>query len=67
MDAERAAGEVSLYNKFPLKFPKQWLATAAIFLAALLVAELMPPLHLFSKPGTGEEQAIGGDFAGASR
>jgi hypothetical protein len=49
-DAERAADEVSLYNRFPLKFPKQWFGTAAIFLAAILVAELMPPLQLFSKP-----------------
>ena len=49
-DAERAADEVSLYNRFPLRFPKQWFGTAAIFLAAILVAELMPPLHLFSKP-----------------
>jgi hypothetical protein len=50
MDAERVAGEVSLYKRFPLKFPKQWFVTAAIFLAAVLVAELMPPLNLFSKP-----------------
>jgi hypothetical protein len=49
-DAERSADGVSLYNRFPLKFPKQWFGTAAIFLAAVLVAELMPPLHLFSKP-----------------
>jgi hypothetical protein len=49
-DAERSAEEVSLYKRFPLKFPKQWLGTAAIFLAAILVAELMPPLQWFSKP-----------------
>jgi hypothetical protein len=49
-DAERAADEVSLNKRFPLRFPKQWFGTAAIFLAAILVAELMPPLNLFSKP-----------------
>jgi len=63
-DAESAAQQVSLYNQFPLKFPKQWFGTALIFLAALLVAEFMPPLQLFSrslqaqnKPGISAAQA----------
>jgi hypothetical protein len=48
-DAEGTASNVSLYNRFPLKFPRQAITAAIIFLIALLVAELMPPLHLFAK------------------
>jgi hypothetical protein len=58
-DAERAAEEVTLYKRFPLAFPKQWLGTAAIFLAAILVAELMPPLRLFSKPVQAQNKSNG--------
>lgn len=48
-DAEAAAMRVSLYNRFPLKFPRQAIATAVVFLVAFLVAQFMPPLHLFAK------------------
>jgi len=48
-DAELAAQQVSLYRRFPLKFPRQSLATAIVFLLAFLTALLMPPLHLFQK------------------
>jgi hypothetical protein len=49
LDAEITAGQVSLYKQFPLKFAKQWLATMAVFVAAILVAELMPPMQWFAK------------------
>jgi hypothetical protein len=45
-DAEAAAARVSLANRFPLKFPRQWITTAAVFLLAFLAAQFMPPLHL---------------------
>jgi hypothetical protein len=48
-DAEAAAMRVSLYNRFPLKFPRQAITTAVVFLVAFLVAQFMPPLHLFAK------------------
>ncbi|HEX4056181.1 MAG TPA: hypothetical protein VHX86_18125 [Tepidisphaeraceae bacterium] len=48
-DAEGAANRVSLNNRFPLKFPRQAITTAAVFLLAFLVAEFMPPLHLFAR------------------
>jgi hypothetical protein len=48
-DAEGTASQVSLYDRFPLKFPRQVITAVVIFLIALLVAELMPPLHLFAK------------------
>ncbi len=56
-DAERAADEVSLYKRFPLEFPKAWLGTAAIFLAAILVAELMPTVAVVFETGPGAKQA----------
>src|ERR1700722_142235 len=49
-DAEGTAAKVSLYNRFPLKFPRQVITAAAIFFVAFLVAQFMPPLHLFAKP-----------------
>ncbi len=48
-DAEGTAAKVSLYNRFPLKFPRQVITAAAIFFVAFLVAQFMPPLHLFAK------------------
>lgn len=57
-DAERTAEEVSLYKRFPLAFPKKWFGTAAVFLAALLVAELMPPMHLFSKKALAQNKLL---------
>lgn len=48
-DAEGTANRVSLHNRFPLKFPRQAITTAVVFLLAFLVAELMPPLHLFAR------------------
>jgi hypothetical protein len=58
LDAERSSEDVSLYKRFPLAFPKQWLATAAIFVAAMLVALLMPPLQWFSKPALAQNKVI---------
>jgi hypothetical protein len=46
-DAEGTASQVSLYDRFPLKFPRHAITTAIVFLIALLVAQFMPPLHLF--------------------
>jgi hypothetical protein len=48
-DAEGTASQVSLYDRFPLKFPRHVITALAVFLVALLVAEFMPPLHLFAK------------------
>jgi hypothetical protein len=48
-DAEGTAAQISLYNRFPLKFPRQAITTAVVFLIAFLVAQFMPPLNLFAK------------------
>lgn len=50
VDAERTAAEVSLYKRFPLRFPRQGITTLAMLVLAFLVAVFMPTLHLFSKP-----------------
>ncbi|MGA2582785.1 MAG: hypothetical protein ABSG31_05865 [Tepidisphaeraceae bacterium] len=50
LDAEQTAGNVSLYKRFPLKFPSQAIGAGAVFLLALLTAEFMPAMHLFAKP-----------------
>ena len=50
LDAERAASQVSLYKRFPVKYPRRATAAAAMFLLAFLLALFMPTLHLFSKP-----------------
>jgi hypothetical protein len=53
-DAEQTATEVSLYKRFPVKFPRQAIGTLAMFALAFLVALLMPTLHLFSRPKTAD-------------
>jgi len=48
-DAERTAENVSLYKRFPLKFPRVAYGTMTIALAAFLTAQLMKPMDLFGK------------------
>ncbi|MGA3067594.1 MAG: hypothetical protein ABSF29_12190 [Tepidisphaeraceae bacterium] len=48
LDAQQTAQAVSLHQKFPLKFPRSAGVAAAIFLAALLMAWLLPPMHLLA-------------------
>jgi hypothetical protein len=58
LDAEKTAGEVSLYKRFPVRFPRQAIATLAMFALAFLVALFMPTLHLFSKPKTADSRRV---------
>ncbi len=48
-DAERTADNVSLYNRFPLQFPRIAYGTLTIAVAAFLTAQLMKPMDLFGK------------------
>jgi hypothetical protein len=59
LDAERAANQVSLYKRFPLKLPRQAMTAAAMFLLAFLLALFMPTLHLFSKPPQAQNRPSG--------
>jgi len=59
LDAERAANQVSLYKRFPLKLPRQAMTAAALFLLAMLLALFMPTLHLFSKPAQAQNRPPG--------
>ncbi|MGD0769328.1 MAG: hypothetical protein ABSB42_14180 [Tepidisphaeraceae bacterium] len=59
LDAERAANQVSLYKRFPLKLPRQAMTAAAMFLLAFLLAVFMPTLHLFSKPAQAQNRQPG--------
>ncbi|MGA2442965.1 MAG: hypothetical protein ABSH08_18590, partial [Tepidisphaeraceae bacterium] len=59
LDAERAANQVSLYKRFPLKLPRQAMTAAAMFLLAFLLALFMPTLHLFSKPAQAQNRQPG--------
>lgn len=49
LDAQNTAQNVSLYKRFPLQFPRPAAAAGAIFLAAMLTAQLMPIMHLWGK------------------
>jgi hypothetical protein len=49
LDAQNTAQSVSLYKRFPLQFPRPAAAAAAMFLAAMLTAQLMPTMHLWGK------------------
>jgi hypothetical protein len=59
LDAERAANQVSLYKRFPLKLPRQAMTAAAMLLLAFLLALFMPTLHLFSKPAQAQNRPSG--------
>ncbi len=50
LDAQQTADNVSLQSRFPLKFPRSAGFAAAVFIAALLTAWLVPPLHLLATP-----------------
>jgi chemotaxis protein histidine kinase CheA len=50
LDAQQTAENVSLHRRFPLGFPPSAGYAAAIFIAALLTAWLVPPLHLLATP-----------------
>ncbi|MDP9173577.1 MAG: hypothetical protein M3O30_06895 [Planctomycetota bacterium] len=49
-DAENSAQNVSLYNRFPLEFPRPAYWSVAIFVAAFCTAVFLPTFHILSKP-----------------
>ncbi|HEY1922552.1 MAG TPA: hypothetical protein VGG44_07275 [Tepidisphaeraceae bacterium] len=61
-DAEGTAANVSLYDRFPLKFPRHLITALIILLIAFLVAQFMPPLDLFSR----HEKAVARDVKNAT-